>query len=56
MFLPHNEEHPPHAEMGYVYDNIRQQQNQQVENKLSARKFKKKIDKLTRKNKILKPK
>ncbi len=39
--------HPSNAEIGYVYDTVRQQQNQQIENKLYVKKFLKKMDKLT---------
>jgi hypothetical protein len=47
---------PPNAEAGYLYDSIRQQQKSKREQIEKYAKMRKKMDKLTRKNKYIKPK
>jgi hypothetical protein len=45
-----------HAEKGYAYDRIRQRQNTDIERKAKCVKLKKKVDKLSARNKVVKGK
>ena len=46
----------PGAEAGYFYDWTRQHQNEDFENKKKCKKLKKRMNKLTKRNKILRHK
>ena len=52
--MPDQVENPKGAEAGYSYDFLRQKQNAQIEKIEKYVKMKKKIDKLSRKNKLAK--
>mgnify|MGYP007061395952 CR=1 FL=1 len=54
MLMVKHVESPEGAEAGYVYDSIRQQQNKQSEQVNRCKKLKKKIDKLSGKNRNFK--
>ena len=49
-------QNPKGAEIGYVYDSIRQRQNKKLEEIENSKKFKKKMNKLSGKDHYYRPK
>ena len=56
QFLPANDDLPDYAELGYLFDWIRQQQKLKDESIKKHIKLQKKVNKLTKKNKVIKRK
>ena len=54
-FVP-KDDLPPGAEIGFVYDFMRQHQNQNIENKKKIVKLKKKVNRLSKKNEAIRRK
>jgi transposase-like protein len=56
QFLPGDDDLPEHAEAGYLYDWVRQKQKRNLEDLKKAVEMQKKVNKLTKKNKVVRRK